>query len=164
MSPDESFIVSLLRALKATGLEAIIIGNTAAAMQGVPVTTQDVDLLIRDTPLNRSKLDQLAAALGGARPIEISPLTSTLRIVGAAWPVDILFDRLSGNLLFASLRSRCKEVPIADVSAIVASLEDVIRSKEAAGRPKDLAVLPLLRDALRVMHVVDEVGREPDAE
>lgn len=30
----------------------------------------------------------------------------------------------------------------------VASLEDVIRAKEAAGRAKDKAVLPLLRNAL----------------
>ena len=32
----------------------------------------------------------------------------------------------------------------------VASLEDVIRSKEAAGRKKDLAALPILRDTLAV--------------
>jgi hypothetical protein len=33
---------------------------------------------------------------------------------------------------------------------LVASLEDVIKSKEAAGRKKDLAVLPILRDTLAV--------------
>ncbi len=32
----------------------------------------------------------------------------------------------------------------------LASLEDVILSKEATGRPKDHAQLPILRDTLRV--------------
>ena len=38
----------------------------------------------------------------------------------------------------------------------VAGLADVIRSKEAAGRPKDLAQLPILRDTLRVRRALDE--------
>jgi hypothetical protein len=36
----------------------------------------------------------------------------------------------------------------------VAALEDVIRSKEAAGRKKDLAVLPILRDTLKVKNAL----------
>lgn len=156
MSPDEAFIVVLLRALQAVKLEAIIIGNAAAAIQGVPVTTQDVDLMIRDTEVNRRKLDELAQALGAARPVSLSPLTSTVRIIGTAWPIDILFDSMSGDLQFASVRSRSRSVSIADVTATVASLEDVICSKEAAGRPKDLAVLPILRDALRVIRALEQ--------
>jgi hypothetical protein len=155
MSPDEAFIVALLRALRAVDLEAIIVGNAAAAIQGAPVTTQDVDLLVRDTPRNREKLLRLSEILGAAKPVSIGPLTSAERISGGAWPVDILFETLPGNLGFASLRSRCRAVPIADVTATVASLEDVIRSKEAAGRPKDLAMLPILRDALRVINALD---------
>jgi hypothetical protein len=155
MSPDEVFIVALLRGLKAVDLEAIIIGNAAAAIQGAPVTTQDIDLLVRDTPRNRQKIERLSETLGAARPVSIGPLTSAQRITGGAWPIDILFETMSGDLGFASVRSRSRAVPIADVTATVASLEDVIASKEAAGRPKDLAVLPILRDVLRVMHALD---------
>ncbi len=50
-------------------------------------------------------------------------------------------------------------MPIADVTAVVASLEDIIRSKEAVARPKDLAVLPILRDALRVVHAIEETEK-----
>ncbi|HEY5920146.1 MAG TPA: hypothetical protein VIV11_00690 [Kofleriaceae bacterium] len=161
MSPDETFIVSLLRALKSIGLEAIFVGNAAAALQGAPVTTQDVDLLVRDTELNREKLRRLADELGAARPVAISELTSSLRIIGAAWPIDILFDSMIGGLQFASVRSRSKAIQIADVAATVASLEDIIRSKEVAGRPKDLAVLPILRDALRVTKALEESEKPP---
>jgi hypothetical protein len=155
MSPDEEFLVTLLRALQVASLEAIVVGNAGAALQGAPVTTQDVDLLIRDTALNRDKLLRFATALGAARPVEISELTSTQRIIGAAWPVDILFETMSGGLHFASVRSRAKTIAIGDVSATVASLEDIIRSKEAADRAKDHATLPILRDALRVIKLLE---------
>ena len=67
---------------------------------------------------------------------------------------------MSGGLQFASVRSRSRSIAIGDLVATVAGLEDVIRSKEAAGRPKDLAVLPILRDALRVIQAL-EATREP---
>jgi len=156
MSPDEAFVVTILHALASTQLEAIIVGNAAAAILGVPVTTQDIDLLVRDTPSNREKIDKFCAALGAARPVAISELTTAQTILGAAWPVDLLFDRLIGGLEFASVRSRSRAIVIGDVTATVASLEDIIRSKEVANRPKDQAVLPLLRDALRVIQTLDK--------
>lgn len=161
MSPDETFIVTLLRALRSTGLDAIIIGNTAAAMQGAPVTTQDVDLLIRDTEPNREKLQRLAEALGAAKPVPISEPTTAQRIIGTPWPIDVMFDSIIGGLQFASVRSRSKSISIGDVTATVACLDDVIRSKEAAGRPKDLAVLPILRDTLRVMKALADSENQP---
>jgi hypothetical protein len=39
---------------------------------------------------------------------------------------------------------------VGDERLLVADLADVIRSKRAAGRPKDRAVLPILRDTLAV--------------
>ncbi len=54
-----------------------------------------MDLLIRDTKANREKLAQLATAIGAARPIAVSELSATLTLIGAALPVDILFDRLA---------------------------------------------------------------------
>ena len=56
MSPDEAFVLRLLEALDSAGLEGLIVGMTGAALQGAPAMTQDVDLLIRDTPKNREKL------------------------------------------------------------------------------------------------------------
>jgi hypothetical protein len=155
MSSDEAFVAELLRALEAAGLEAIIVGSVAAVMQGAPITTRDVDLLIRDTPKNRAKLEALGAALGGARPIQQSELSPVLTFLGARVPVDIIFEALPGPLSFASLRSRSIEIAVGDLKAVVASLEDIIRSKEAAGRPKDLAQLPILRDTLRVRRALE---------
>jgi hypothetical protein len=156
MSSDEAFLVQLLGALDAAGLEAIVVGTTAAILQGVPILTEDVDLLIRDTPKNRQKLEDLCATLGVSRPIEISPASPTLRLVGADVDVDILFDELSGGLSFASIRSRALSIPIGDAVATVACLPDVIHSKRAADRPKDRAQLHMLDSFVAVKRALDE--------
>jgi len=104
-------------------LDAVVIGNSASMLNGAPVTTQDVDLLIRDTKANRRKLAIFAEEIGGSSP---------------------------GGLTFASVRSRAQSVTVGDERLAVAALADVIRSKQAANRPKDRAVLPILRDTMAV--------------
>ena len=47
---------SVVAALAEARLEAILIGNAAAAMQGAPVTTVDFDFMFRPTPVNLAKL------------------------------------------------------------------------------------------------------------
>jgi hypothetical protein len=46
-------------------LEAVMIGNSAATLEGAPVTTIDVDFLFRKTPANIKKLKAIAQGLGG---------------------------------------------------------------------------------------------------
>ncbi len=69
---SEKTLVALARALRLVRLEAIVIGNSASMLNGAPVTTQDIDLLIRDTRLNRHKLTRLVDAIGGAGPTPVS--------------------------------------------------------------------------------------------
>jgi hypothetical protein len=150
MSSDESFLRDVVAALDRVGLEALVVGSVAAVLNGAPVMTQDLDLLIRDTPKNREKIGKLSAALQIAAPVEVSEPSRSLTLLGGALPIDILFDALPGGLTFEALRSRSSRVQIGDSAAIVAALGDVIASKEAAGRPKDVAQLPILRETQRV--------------
>lgn len=155
MSSDEAFVTEVLTALRKSGLEAIVVGSVGALMQGAPLTTDDMDVLIRDTPKNREKLKEVEQRLG-ARAVELSPLSRTLRITTLGAHVDFLFDELSGGLGFQRLRSRSLEVDLGGVIAVVATLEDIIASKEAAARPKDLAQLPILRDTLKVLKALKQ--------
>src|SRR5262245_64049227 len=125
MSPDETFLERLLGALEEAGLEAIVVGTAGAALQGVPVMTLDVDLLLRDAPKNREKVARLCAALGGAKPVEASPLSSAVTLVGPAISVDLLFDTIPPGLSFEALRSRSVRVPVGRRVAVVASLADI---------------------------------------
>jgi hypothetical protein len=153
MSSDlnERTLTALARALRETRLEAIVIGNSASMLNGAPVTTQDIDLLVRDTAPNRRKLARFAEAIGASRPMPVSELSNVQWMDGdLSVPVEVHFDRISGGLTFASVRSRAEKVGVGDEKLLVAALADVIRSKEAAARPKDHAVLPILRAALAV--------------
>jgi predicted nucleotidyltransferase len=158
MSSDvsESTLVALAKALRAAKLEAIVIGNLASMLNGAPVTTQDIDLLIRDTRANRRKLLRFADEIGGSVPMPVSELSKVEWIEGRlAVPVEIHYDRVSGGLTFASIRSRAEVVAVGGEKLRVAALADVIRSKQAAGRVKDRAVLPILRQTLAVRKKLD---------
>ena len=161
MRTDEGDLAIIARALRDAGLDAVLVGAAAANLQGAPVATLDIDLLVRDTALNRRRVGRFAAAVGAAAPIAVSPLSRTLTVVGGPVPVDAIFEPLSGGLSFASVKSRASPVELGGFLLRVASLEDVIRSKEAAGRPKDIAALPVLRDTLRVRQAMRETTPLP---
>ena len=55
---------AVARALTECRLEAVLIGNAAAALHGAPVTTLDFDFMFRKTPVNLKKLKQFADNLG----------------------------------------------------------------------------------------------------
>jgi hypothetical protein len=61
--------------------------------------------------------------------------------------LDIAFAR-SGTHGYRDLARDAEVMTVRGVSVPVASLADVIRSKEAAGRARDRAVLPALRELL----------------
>jgi hypothetical protein len=64
----------------------------------------------------------------------------TRRIFGTYVPIDILFDKIAGaGNSFTSIRSRAHPEVVGTGILTVASLADIIKSKKAAGRPKDLA-------------------------
>jgi len=147
ISRDDRFLGILATVLRRVKLEAIVVGNTAAILSDASVLTHDVDLLVRDTPQNQKKLKLLAAELGGT----LVPIADkTRRIFGPRVPIDILFDKLSGGITYASARARSHLAPVGTDVLTVASLVDVIKSKRAAGRPKDLAALPALETALAI--------------
>src|SRR5438067_13279381 len=108
MSSDisEKTLVALAKALRAVKLEAIVIGNCASMLNGAPVTTQDIDLLIRDTRTNRRKLARFADEIGGSVPIPASALSTVVWSAGRlAVPVPDHSHLISGGLTLSYLRS-----------------------------------------------------------
>ena len=155
MSSDEIFLQTLAEALEAVRLDALVVGSIAAAIQGATIVTQDVDLLIRDTPQNRKKLIALARALDTDPAIPIAGLTQALTFARLEPHVDILFDGISGNLKFASLKSRRVIFRLGGAKLAVISLDDVIASKRAANRTKDRAQLPNIEETRRLRKTAD---------
>jgi hypothetical protein len=55
---------------------------------------------------------------------------------------------IDGIRSFEGLRKRAKTIDVGDARLVVAGLSDIIKSKRAAGRARDLAVLDVLEKAL----------------
>lgn len=131
-------------------LDSVLIGNAAAALQGSPVTTVDLDFMFRETPRNLQKLRRIADDLDATIMRPFYPTSGLYRVVRDRDALQLDFmTKIDGIRSFESLRRRATVVRIKAHVIRVAALEDVIRSKAAANRPEDRAVLPVLRRTLR---------------
>jgi hypothetical protein len=140
------------------GVHFVVIGAYAAIAQQAPIpATRDIDLTPESTIEN---LDRLSAALKELRARirtgaveEGLPFDHTGKSLGQAefWNLispfgefDISFRPSGFEDGYTELATRAHMVLVDGIEVPVADLSDVIRSKEAAGRPKDLRVLPIL--------------------
>jgi predicted nucleotidyltransferase len=143
-------LVSVARALREHGLEAILIGNAAAALQGAPVTTIDLDFLVRKTPANLKKLEQIADALGAVVFAPHYPVSGLYRLIRDDDQMQLDFmTQIDGVRSYNSLRSRASKVRVGAEGLMVADLVDIIASKRAADRPRDRAVMDALEQTLK---------------
>ena len=146
----EPVLHQIAAALEECHLEAILIGNAAAALHGAPVTTLDFDFMFRKTPLNLKKLKLLASRLHGQLMKPFYPASDLYRLMVDEKGLQLDFmPTIHGIKSFASLRSRATQVTFGKCTLLVADLNDIIRSKKALGRPKDNAVLEILEKVLR---------------
>jgi len=138
-----------LGALNRARLEAVMIGNAAAALHGAPVTTIDVDFMFRDTPVNLRKLKAVARDLRSVIMRPYYPVSKLYRLTNDDRGMQLDFmPVIHGIRSFEGLRSRASRIRIEGEEGLLASLEDIIRSKKSAARPRDQAVLPILQQTL----------------
>ena len=143
-------LARVVAALAEQKLETVLIGNAAAAMQGAPVTTLDFDFMFRDTPTNLRKLKAVANSLEAVILRPFYPVSKLYRMVDDASGLQADFmPVIHGVRSFEGLRSRAIEHTLGTLRVKVASLPDIITSKKAAGRDRDLAVLPVLEQTLK---------------
>jgi len=141
---------SVVAALADVRLEAILIGNAAAAIQGAPVTTVDLDFMFRATPPNLAKLKRFARRLEAMILRPYYPASNLYRVVNDERGLQADFmPAIHGVKSFNSLRSRAEKFEFGGRRLWVADLADIIASKRAAGRPRDKAVLEVLEATLR---------------
>ena len=144
----EPVLTKIAAALARNHLEAVLIGNSGAAVHGAPVTTLDFDFMFRSTPSNLKKLNRIAEELE-ARLYVPYELSGMLRLQNEDYRLLIDFlPSIAGVRSFEGLRKRAKRVRFGKADLLVADLADIIKSKKAAGRPRDLAVLPILEKVL----------------
>ncbi len=147
----------ILRELRSEEVEFIVVGGVGAALQGAPITTQDLDIVHRRTPENIERLVRVLTRLKAryrTRPdLHVSPERSALESDGHhllqtdAGALDVL-GRLVGRLTYEDLLPRSHSYQLEGMSIRVQDLESLIEVKEELGEEKDLAMLPILRRTL----------------
>lgn len=150
----------MLRVLLEHEVRFVVIGGYAAIVHGSPFPTEDLDI----TP--DAALDNLARLSDALREMDARistdaapeglPFDHDAESLAAAtvWNLTTRFGELdisfvpNGTTGYDDLMRDAQPVTARDVLVPVASLADVIRSKQAANRPKDQRVLPVLREIL----------------
>jgi len=136
-----------LRALTDEGVEFLVVGLSAAALQGAPAVTQDVDLWLHD--LTDPGIKKALRRVGG---VYVAPSGSTPPMF--AGPAVALFDivvTMRGLEPFAKEAAAAISVVLDGVRVKVLPLDRIIASKKATNRLKDRAILPVLEDAAKTI-------------
>ncbi|HVF08172.1 MAG TPA: hypothetical protein VNC60_06300 [Actinomycetota bacterium] len=159
--PEPEFRPELvLEVLARHGVRHVLIGGFAGVIHGSPYMTTDVDVVPDPRAANLERLsralDELHARVWtSSQPegVRFDHDATSLASVGV-WNLVTDFGRLditfepTGTAGYGDLARDAMHLVILGVEVDVASLADVIRSKEAANRDKDRLVLPVLRRLL----------------
>ncbi len=153
---------AILKVLERHGVSFVVIGGLACEVRGVPLPrTEDLDITPdrEETNLDRlsAALTELDARIRAPGVAEGLPFSHSGRSLAAArvWnlvtgygPMDLAMvpDGTDG---YEDLIRGAQDIEAFGVKVSVASLRDLIRSKEAAGREKDVAHLPILYQSLQ---------------
>ncbi|MEO5763338.1 MAG: hypothetical protein ABIR28_13620 [Vicinamibacteria bacterium] len=126
------------------GVRYLFIGKSGAVLLGYPDTTQDADLFVEKTNENGegcvAGLRELGFDLSDITEGEIRRGKDFVQLKNGPFDLDLVFAPDGIESFEAAWRNR-----IDTEGFPVCHPDDIIRSKEAAGRAKDIESLPRLR-------------------
>ena len=147
---------AMLEVLASHNVAYVLIGGYAALLQGSGMATIDIDIVPDRTTTNLANLAaalkdldaRIRAAGTDGLPFSVSAEflqgVNILNLTTRFGDLDLAFSPAGFSTGFESLREGATAMTIASLTVLVASLDDVIASKEAAGRDKDFEALPQL--------------------
>lgn len=145
-------IEGLLKSLNAHNVRYVVIGATAFPVHGYARATLDLDIFIEATPANAARTREALLAFGyDMSDVTVAELLSK-KILIRQYMLETDIHPFVKGVSFEEVWTGRVEDRIGETPTAFAGLEDLIRMKEAAARPKDLEdlrVLRKLRDARR---------------
>ncbi len=157
--PDSYRPAALVQALVEGGVDFVIIGGVAVVLQAMPRFTKDLDICYSTVQDNLDALGSVLVALearlrGIPETVPFVPDGRTLRqtqimcLTTPAGDIDLLVDP-DGAPAYNTLRRRADIMDLGGQSVRVASIEDMLAMKRAAGRPQDVVDVESLEAARR---------------
>jgi hypothetical protein len=157
--PDLYRPAALVQALVQGGVDFVIVGGVAVILQAMPRFTKDLDICYSTDQDNLDALGSVLVALaarlrGIPETVPFVPDGRTLRqtqIMCLTTPIgdiDLLVNP-DGAPSYNTLRRRADVMELGGQSVRIASIEDMLAMKRAAGRPQDLVDLESLEASRR---------------
>ena len=155
----------ILAVLAKHRVDYVLIGGLAAALHGSDMVTTDLDITPERGAANLSRLSEALLTLRAVSRSEATdgglPFAHDAASLSKAdtWNLTTDFGDLdiafvpAGTTGFTDLRRSAIVIEVIGTTTTIASLSDIIRSKEAADRPKDRIAVPALR------RLQDEIDR-----
>ena len=149
--------IEILRLLAANKIDFVVVGMAAGVLRGAPVTTVDLDIVHRRGAENVSRLlgalRELEAIYRhdprGLRPEESHLMSAGHQLLATKHGDLDCLGTVGDGQSYEDLLDRAPELELSEGLVVrVINLPTLIELKEKAGRPKDLAVLPVLRATL----------------
>jgi len=139
--------IEFLRELVRQKVEFMIVGLSAAALQGAPVVTQDIDLWFRTLPD-----PGIERALKKVRGSYVPPMAGNPPMfAGDGVELFDIVTHMHGLGRFDDEAENTIKIPLGRIKVLVLKLERIIASKKATGRKKDKLALKVLSDALKTI-------------
>jgi predicted nucleotidyltransferase len=140
----------LISTLERHGVRYLIVGAYAVMIYSEPRFTRDLDIFISESADNlarfRTALDEFGFSMSDEQLEALSQFDKMLSIGREPVQIDV-FNHIIG-LDFEKAYANRNRVEAGGLDANYVALEDLIRAKEAAGRPQDIMDLNGLRSAL----------------
>jgi len=138
-------IEGLLKSLNAHSVRYVVIGATAFPVHGYARATLDIDLFIAPTVENAERTRAALVAFGyDMSDVAVDEMLAK-KILIRQYMIETDLHPFVKGASFDDVWARRVEDRIGETPASFAGLDDLIRMKEAAGRPKDLEDLRVLR-------------------
>ena len=152
MRPVFPDFIALLSAFNAHSVKYLIVGGYAVSLHSQPRATKDLDILIKADSTNAEAVYRALAAFGAPlESINVRDLADPTKFFRFRQPpvaVDVLCS-VDGVDFDAAWERRIEDLvdPASGEKAFFISREDLIASKIAAGRLRDLADVEEIREA-----------------
>ena len=159
-SPERPLdLLELFRVLDEHGVDYLVIGGVAAQVHGRRRTTKDLDVTPAPDPENFTRLAAALVALD-AHPAALGPSASTptaeqLRLAPVVPPLTTrhgelhILNDVPGATVYAEMRARALSTDLDGIVMHIVGVADLIRMKQAIGRPSDLQDIEALTRVAR---------------
>lgn len=158
----------ILQALWVCDVDYVVIGGVAVALYGIPRTTVDLDLMVRLTPENLTRLWRCLESLGlrPRQPVSLEMITDpatrnrilqekharVITFENPSDPLEVVDILMEESLPFEEVFSRRQVFHTGEFGIPVPAVEDLMALKARTGRPVDRSDV----EALKLLQQSDE--------